>query len=72
MMRADLEQMFLLSRLYPSWAWSAVTARHVIVAADGVVLRLYWMPALLRMDEFRAELFVRELNGGGGICQPSC
>lgn len=62
MMRAELDQMFMLSRLYPAWQWSAVPARHVIVAADGVVLRLYWMPALLRIDEFRAQLFVQELN----------
>ena len=62
MMRAELDQMFMLSRLYPAWQWSAVPARHVIVASDGVVLRLYWMPALLRLDEFRAQLFVQELN----------
>lgn len=62
MMKAELDQMFMLSRLYPAWQWSAVPARHVIVAADGVVLRLYWMPALLRIDEFRAQLFVQELN----------
>lgn len=62
MMRAELDQMFMLSRLYPAWQWSAVAERHVIVAADGVVLRLYWMPALLRLDEFRAQLFVQELN----------
>ncbi|HCF6085738.1 TPA: hypothetical protein NIH71_005867 [Pseudomonas aeruginosa] len=64
MMRADMEQMFLLSRLYPSWSWWAVTARHVIVAADGIVLRVYWMPALLRMDTLFAERFVLELNAG--------
>lgn len=62
MMRAELDQMLMLSRLYPAWQWSAVPARHVIVASDGVVLRLYWMPVLLRIDEFRAQLFVQELN----------
>ncbi|HBO1669577.1 hypothetical protein ACM7I5_30155 [Pseudomonas aeruginosa] len=67
MMRADMEQMFLISRLYPSWAWSAVTARHVIVAADGSVLRVYWMPALLRMDDLFAEQFVLALNEGENI-----
>lgn len=67
MMRADMEQMFLLSRLYPSWFWSAVTARHVIVATDGIVLRVYWMPALLRMDTLFAKRFVLELNAGENI-----
>lgn len=62
MMRVELDQMLMLSRLYPAWQWSAVPARHVIVASDGVVLRLYWMPVLLRIDEFRAQLFVQELN----------
>jgi len=62
MMQADLEQIFLLSRLYPAWKWSAATERHVIVAKEGIVLRLYWMPALLRIDEFRAQVFVAELN----------
>lgn len=66
MMRADMEQMFLLSRLYPS-CWSAVTARHAIVAADGTVLRVYWMPALLRMDTLFAEQFVLELNARENI-----
>lgn len=62
MMRAELDQMIMLSRLYPAWQWSAVAARHVIVASDGDVIRMYWMPALLRLDEFRAQLFVQELN----------
>lgn len=67
MMSADLEQMLLIASLHPSWVWSAVTARHVIVAANGAVLRAYWMPALLRMDELFAEQFVMALNSGKNV-----
>lgn len=67
MMLADMEQMFIVSRLYPSWVWTTMKARHVIVAANGAVLRAYWMPALLRMDELFAEQFVMALNSGKNI-----
>lgn len=62
MMPADMEQMFIVSRLYPSWVWTAMKARHVIVASDGAVLRAYWMPVLLRVDDLFAEQFVLALN----------
>lgn len=62
MMRADLHELLVLSAMFPSWSWRHATARHVIVATEGSVIRLYWMPALLCLDEFRARLFVQQLN----------
>ncbi len=67
MMLADMEQMFIVSRLYPSWVWTTMKARHVIVAADGAVLRAYWMPVLLRIDDLFAEQFVLALNTSENI-----
>lgn len=63
MMNADLDELMLVSCLCPELVWSASSTRSVIVANDGAVLRLYWMPLLLWLDPFRAELFVSELNG---------
>lgn len=63
MMSADLDELILISCLCPELVWSASSTRSVIVANDGTVLRLYWMPMLLWLDPFRAELFVSELNG---------
>ncbi len=63
MMSADLDELMLVSCLCPELVWSASSTRPVIVASDGTVQRLYWMPVLLRLDPFRAELFVGELNG---------
>ena len=63
MMSADLDELMLVSCLCPELVWSASSTRPVIVASDGTVLRLYWMPVPLRLDSFRAELFVGELNG---------
>ena len=63
MMSADLDELMLVSCLCPGLVWSISTTRSVIVANDGTVLRLYWMPMLLWLDPFRAELFVSELNG---------
>lgn len=63
MMSADLDELMLVSCLCPELVWSASSTRPVIVASDGTVLRLYWMPVLLQLDPFRAELFVGELNG---------
>ncbi|AFK70182.1 hypothetical protein YSA_06335 [Pseudomonas putida ND6] len=34
----------------------------MLIAREGNVLRLYRMPMLLRLDEFRAELFIAQLN----------
>ncbi|WP_248747516.1 MULTISPECIES: hypothetical protein [unclassified Pseudomonas] len=63
MIHADLDELILVSCLCPELVWSASSTRPVIVATDGAVLRLYWMPVPLRLDPFRAELFVGELNG---------
>lgn len=63
MISADLDELMLVSCLFPELDWSASSTRPVVVASDGKVLRLYWMPVLLRLDPFRAELFVGELNG---------
>ncbi len=63
MICADMDELIVVSCLFPDWSWSSSPARHVIVATDGVVLRLYRMPLLLRLDPFRADLFVCELNG---------
>ena len=63
MMSANLDELMLVSCLCPELVWSASSTRSVIVANDGTVLRLYWMPLLLCLDPFRAEVFVSELNG---------
>lgn len=65
MMCAGLQELVVLSALFPSWSWKQATARRVIVASDGSVIRLYWMPALLCLDEFRSQLFVQQLNAFG-------
>ena len=62
MIRADLDELLVLSRLFPAWTWAALPDRNVIVAADAGVLRPYWMPALLRMDTHLAAQFVLQLN----------
>lgn len=63
MMKADLEDLLFVSRLCPEMRWSSSAARPVVIARDGNVLRLYWMPVLLLLDEFRSEKFIQELNG---------
>lgn len=63
MIRADLNDLVVVSCLFPRWQWSLSPTRDVLVARDGVVLRIYWMPVLLRLDPLRADLFVSELNG---------
>ncbi|AZD52737.1 hypothetical protein C4K19_0931 [Pseudomonas chlororaphis subsp. aurantiaca] len=65
MMCADLQELVVLSAMFPSWSWRQATARRVIVASEGSVIRLYWMPALLYLDEFRGQLFVQQLNAVG-------
>ena len=62
MMSADLQQLTLLSAMFPSWRWRLAVGRRVVVASEGVVIRLYWMPAILSLDEFRAQLFMQQLN----------
>ena len=63
MMQADLDELMVVSCLFPGMQWSSSGTRPVLVAREGNVLRLYWMPLLLWLDPFRAELFVSELNG---------
>ncbi|CAM3296203.1 hypothetical protein BZK31_14895 [Pseudomonas floridensis] len=62
MMYADQQQLVVLSAMFPSWIWRVAIGRRVVVASDGVVIRAYWIPALLWLDEFRALLFVQQLN----------
>ncbi len=68
MMRADLQELLVLSAMFPSWSWRQMAARRVIVATEGSVIRLYWMPALLCLDELRCQLFVQQLNAIG-VCR---
>lgn len=63
MIRADLNDLVVVSCLFPRWQWSMSPTRDVLVARDGVVLRIYWIPVLLRLDPSHAHLFVSELNG---------
>ena len=62
MMRANLDELVIVSCLFPAMKWSASVARSVLIAREDNVLRLYCMPMLLRLDEFRAELFIAQLN----------
>lgn len=66
MIHADLDELIIVSCLFPDMKWSSSTKRPVVIAKQGNVLRLYWMPLLLWLDEFRAELFVEQLNRKGG------
>lgn len=63
MMSVDLDELLFVSCLCPELDWSASSTRPVIIASEGKVLRLYWMPKLLRLDPFRADLLIGELNG---------
>lgn len=65
MMRADLDELMIISCLFPGMKWSPSITRPVLIASEGNVLRLYWIPLLLRLDEFRAELFIEQLNQKG-------
>ncbi|NIM32073.1 MAG: hypothetical protein GTN60_12245 [Pseudomonas stutzeri] len=62
MMKADLEELMVVSCLFPSMKWSSSGTRPVLVAREGNVLRLYWMPLLLWLDECCAERFIEQLN----------
>lgn len=62
MMQANLDELMIVSCLYPAMRWSVFAARSVLVGREGNVLRLYRMPVLLQLDGFRAELFVAQLN----------
>lgn len=43
-----------------------VLSEAPVIAKDGNVLRLYWMPGLLWLDGHRAGLFIDSLNLKGG------
>lgn len=62
MMRADLDELMIVSSMFPGMKWSSSVTRPVVIAREGNVLRLYWMPLLLWMDEYCAELFIEQLN----------
>lgn len=62
MMRANLDELVVVSCLFPAMRWSASVAQSVLIAREGNVLRLYRMPMLLRLDKFRAEVFITQLN----------
>lgn len=66
MMQADLDELMIVSCLFPDMKWSSSGKRPVVIARDGNVLRLYWMPMLLWLDECCAELFIEQLNRKGG------
>lgn len=65
MMKADLDELIIVSCLFPIMEWSSSVTRPVLIARDGKILRLYWMPLLLRMDECCADLFIDQLNHKG-------
>ena len=65
MMRADLDELMVVSCLCPGMKWSSSVRRPVLISREGNVLRLYWMPLLLWMDECRARIFIGELNRNG-------
>ncbi len=44
MMRANLDELVIVSCLFPAMRWSASIARSVLIAREGNVLRLYRMP----------------------------
>lgn len=65
MMRADLEELMVVSSLFPSMEWSSSVTRSVLIAREGNILRLYWMPLLLWLDECCADHFIEKLNHRG-------
>lgn len=65
MMRADLEELMIVSSLFPSMEWSSSVTRPVLIAREGNILHLYWMPLLLWIDECCADHFIEQLNHRG-------
>jgi hypothetical protein len=65
MMQADLDELMVVSCLFPSMQWIASETRPVLIGRDGNILRLYWMPLLLWLDECCAALFIEQLNRRG-------
>lgn len=62
MMRANMDELMIVSCLCPAMRWSAFAARSVLIGREGNVIRLYRTPVLLQLDDFRAELFIAQLN----------
>ncbi|WP_434038803.1 hypothetical protein ACIRUF_00030 (plasmid) [Pseudomonas aeruginosa] len=62
MMQADLDDLMVVSCLFPRMQWTVSETRPVLIGRDGNILRLYWMPVLLLLDRDRAELFIDQLN----------
>lgn len=65
MMQADLDELIVVSCLFPGMQWAAAETRPVLIGREGNILRLYWMPLLLWMDECCAALFIEQLNRKG-------
>ncbi len=61
-MQADLDDLMVVSCLFPRMQWTVSETRPVLIGRDGNILRLYWMPVLLLLDRDRAELFIDQLN----------
>ncbi len=51
MMQADLDELMVVSCLFPGMQWAASETRPVLIGREGNILRLYWMPLLLWLDE---------------------
>ena len=65
MMQADLDELMVVSCLFPGMQWAASETRPVLIGREGNILRLYWMPLLLGMDEYCAAFFIEQLNRKG-------
>ncbi|MDH0568445.1 hypothetical protein N7671_14665 [Pseudomonas oleovorans] len=65
MMQADLDELMVVSCLFPGMQWAASETRPVLIGREGNILRLYWMPLLLWLDEYCAALFIEQLNRKG-------
>jgi len=65
MMQADLDELMIVSCLFPGVQWAASETRPVLIGREGNILRLYWMPLLLWMDECCAAFFIEQLNRKG-------
>jgi len=44
MMIADLSDLLVVSCLCPRMKWSTSTTRRFVIAREGNVLHVYWMP----------------------------
>lgn len=62
MMQADLDELMIVSCLFPGMQWAASETRPVLIGREDNIRRLYWMPLLLWMDECCAAFFIEQLN----------